>query len=170
MHNLGSAEWHDAVVLGHVEDEHVASRSAARVLITAATHRGLEMLARRVHGAGPRAQFPFIHIRAGEFPIEPDALKDYCSSLLDAAAGGSMLISNVEEMPAAVQDALSDWLAGPEFAPSAMAAVRLMSGTTKSLVDRVTAGRFSEQLFYRLNVIHLIAGDGPSASGSQITS
>jgi DNA-binding NtrC family response regulator len=69
-------------------------------------------------------------------------------------------------MPAIVQDALSEWLAGPEFAPSAMAAVRLISGTTEPLLDRVTAGTFSEHLFYRLNVIHLIAGDGPSAPGS----
>jgi DNA-binding NtrC family response regulator len=169
MHNVETAEWHNAVALDPVEDEQLASRSAARLLITAATHRGLEIVARRVHGAGRRAQFPFIHTRASDFPVEPDALKEYCSTLLEAASGGSMLISDVEEMPAVVQDALNEWLAGPEFAPSAMAAVRLISGTTESLVDRVTAGTFSEHLFYRLNVIHLIAGDGPSASGAQTT-
>jgi DNA-binding NtrC family response regulator len=141
MHNEVTADWRDAAALDTVEDEHLASRSAARLLITAATHRGLEMVARRVHGAGLRAQFPFIHTRASDFPVEPDAFKEYCSSLLEAASGGSMLISDVEEMPAIVQHALNEWLAGPEFAPSAMAAVRLIAGTTESLLDRVTQAR-----------------------------
>jgi DNA-binding NtrC family response regulator len=37
--------------------------------------------------------------------------------------------------------------------------VRLIFGTTVSLLDRVTAGTFSDRLFYRLNVIHLTARD-----------
>jgi DNA-binding NtrC family response regulator len=120
----------------------------------------VETLARRIHEAGPRAQFPFIHKRARHLPIEPEALGPYCSSVLDAAAGGSILISAVEEMPPVVQNSLIELLARLELARCPSAAVRLMSGTTVSLRDRVAARTFSARLFYRLNVIHLMARDG----------
>ncbi len=88
-------------------------------------------------------------------------LKEYCTSVLAAAAGGTVLISAVDEMPPAVQDALSELLAGLEFARSPSADVRLISGTTVSLLDRVAAGTFSERLFYRLNIIHLMTPNPP---------
>ena len=86
-------------------------------------------------------------------------LKEYCTSVLAAAAGGTVLISAVEEMPPAVQGAPSELLAGLEFACGPSAQVRLISGTTASRLERVAAGTFSERLFYRLNIIHLMAGD-----------
>jgi transcriptional regulator of acetoin/glycerol metabolism len=46
--------------------------------------------------------------------------------------------------------------------------VRLISGTTTSLLDRVAAGTFSERLFYRLNIIHLLAGDSRTLSRASI--
>jgi DNA-binding NtrC family response regulator len=64
-------------------------------------------------------------------------------------------------MPAAVQEALIDLLAGLESTRRPSAAVRLISGTTVSLLDRVAAGTFSERLFYQLNIIHVIAATGP---------
>jgi DNA-binding NtrC family response regulator len=67
-------------------------------------------------------------------------------------------------MPAAVQEAFVDLLAGLESARKPSAAVRLISGTTVSLLDRIAAGSFSERLFYRLNIIHLIAGNGSPAA------
>jgi DNA-binding NtrC family response regulator len=161
MHSVGTAEPDNAVSLLAVADEDVASRSPARLLITAPTQQGVETLAHRVHEAGSRAQFPFLHTWAGGLPVEPQVLKEYCTSVLVAAAGGSVLISAVEEMPPAVQDALSELLAGLEFARRPSAEVRLISGTTVSLLDRVAAGTFSEELFYRLNIIHLMAGDSP---------
>ncbi|HXV09794.1 MAG TPA: sigma 54-interacting transcriptional regulator [Burkholderiales bacterium] len=68
-----------------------------------------------------------------------------------------MLVSAVEDMPSAAQDAFIDLLAALESARRPSAAVRLISGTTVSLLDRVTAGTFSERLFYRLNIIHLVS-------------
>lgn len=140
------------------EDEDAASRSPARLLISASTQRGVETLARRIHGGGPRAHRPFVQMSAGDLPVEPAVLKEYCRSVLAAAAGGSVLISAVEEMPPAVQDTLIELLAGPEFARGTPTAVRLIAGTTVSLLDRIAAGTFSEQLFYRLNIIHLAGG------------
>jgi DNA-binding NtrC family response regulator len=148
-------------VLLAVEDVNVAIRSAARLLITASTQQAVETLARRIHESGPRAQFPFVMTTAGELPVGAQALRDGCVRFLDAAMGGSVLVSAVEEMPAAVQEALIDLLAGLESTRRPSAAVRLISGTTVSLLDRIAEGTFSERLFYRLNIIHVIAGTGP---------
>ena len=152
------SERNHAVALLIADDEEVASQSPARLLITASTRQDVETIARRVHGAGPRARFPFVKRWAGAFPVAPQPLREFCDSVLDSAAGGSLLIDAVEEMPPAVQDAL---IAGLEFTHWQSAAVRLISGTTVSLLDRIAAGTFSEQLFYRLNIVHLVAWDGP---------
>ena len=151
-----------ALALLAVEDVNLASRSPARLLITASTPQAVETLARHIHGSGPRAQFPFVMTAAGELPVGARALRDSGERVLDAAAGGSVFFSAVEEMPAAVQEALLDLLAGLESARRPYEAVRLISGTTVSLLDRVTAGTFSELLFYRLNIIHLMAGAAPA--------
>jgi transcriptional regulator of acetoin/glycerol metabolism len=154
--NREDREW----ALLPVEDVNVASRSPARLLITASTPQAVETLARRIHGIGPRTQFPFVMTWAGELPTDAQALRHDCARLLDAAVGGSVLVSAVEEMPSAAQDAWIDLLAALESARRPSAAVRLISGTTVSLLERVAAGAFSERLFYRLNIIHLVAGAG----------
>ena len=156
MHNLGTAERVD-------EDEELANQSPARLLITAPTEQGVETLARRIHGAGPRAQFPFVQTWAVELPVGSELLKEYCARLLELAAGGSLLVSAVEEMPANVQDPMNALLGGLESARMPSDAARLISGTTVSLLDRVAAGSFSERLFYRLNIIHLMVGNGSEA-------
>jgi DNA-binding NtrC family response regulator len=145
MHDLGTAERGDALALLPVDDEDVGSQSRARLLITAPTQQGVKNPARRIHDAGPRARFPFVQTWGVELPACPELLKEYCARLLDSAAGGSLLVSAVEEMPATVQDALIDLLGGLEFARMPSVAARLISGTTVSLRDRVAAGTFSER-------------------------
>lgn len=152
-----------------LEDISAASRSSAKLLITASTQQTVEALARRIHETGPRAQFPFVMTSAGELPIGAPAIRADCVSLLDAAAGGTVLIHGVEEMPASVQEVFIDVLAGLESARPPSTAVRLMSGTTVSLLDRIAAGTFSEQLFYRLNVIHLMVPDGARSTSPMLT-
>ena len=163
--SVESAEQADpTLALLDVEDVDAAIRSAARLLITASTQQSVETLARRIHGNGPRAQFPFVITSAGELPVGAQALRADCVRFLDAAAGGSVLVTGVEEMPAAVQETLIDLLAGLESARGPSPAIRLISGTTVSLLDRVAAGTFSELLFYRLNIIHLMVGNGSPAA------
>ena len=156
-----SADEHRARALAAV-DEQLASGCAATLLISASTERGMETLARRIHSTGPRASCPFLHVRAGDFPVEPQALREYCSGVVDRAAGGTLLIGAVEQMPPVVQDTLIELLAAPELTRTPSDAVRLIAGTTVSLLDRIAAGTFSDQLFYRLNVIHLRAADHSS--------
>lgn len=163
MHSLATTKRDHALASFAVDDVNVASRSPARLLITASTQQVVESLARRIHANGPRAQFPFVQTWAGDLPAGPE-LEKYCARFLDAAPGGSVLVNAVEEMPAIVQHALIDLLGRLESARLPSAAVRLVSGTTVSLIDRVAAGTFSEQLFYRLNTIHLTAGNGSEAT------
>jgi DNA-binding NtrC family response regulator len=164
MQSVRTAEPHNTLALPAVEDEDAASRSAARLLITSSNREAVESVARRVHLAGSRAELPVVHTWACDFPVEVEALREQCCSLLDAAAGGSLLIADIEEMPLVVQDVLIEVLAGLELSRSPSAAVRFISGTTESLLDRVAAGTFSERLFYRLNIIHLMVGNGSPAT------
>jgi two-component system, NtrC family, response regulator AtoC len=152
----------------HLEDEHAAIRSTAKLLITASTQRRIETLARHIHSAGPRAGLPFVYTSGRDLPTGAEALAERCSGFLDAAAGGSMLISRVEETPPLVQNVLLELLDRLESARHPSAAVRLISGTTVSLLDRVAAGTFSDRLFYRLNIIHLMPGDRPHRTATPI--
>jgi two-component system response regulator FlrC len=140
-----------------VEDEAVATRCDAPLLITAPSSHAVEALARRVHAAGGRRGSPFVSTRSGALPVDAELLSATCSNLIRAAAGGTVLLADVEEMPVMVQDQLLDVLARRHGARTGAATVRLIAGTTVSLFDRVAAGTFSEELFYRLNVIHLMA-------------
>jgi DNA-binding NtrC family response regulator len=138
-----------------VENEAIAARSNASLLITASTQRDVEIVARRVHQTARATLAPFVRFRARALPIEPRMLEDSCRGLFDAATGGSVFLTDVEEMPPIVQDAFAELLADLQRSPSRSSA-RLITGTTVSLLDRVAAGTFSARLFYRLNVIHLV--------------
>jgi len=63
-------------------------------------------------------------------------------------------------MPASVQVLLVELLADLQSARAPSAAVRLIWGTTASLLDRIAAGTFSDLLFYRLNLLHLVVRNG----------
>jgi DNA-binding NtrC family response regulator len=62
-------------------------------------------------------------------------------------------------MPAQVQRTLIPLVERLESERESSPAIRLITGTTVSLLERVIAGTFSELLFYRLNIIHLDIGD-----------
>ena len=136
-------------------DEVVAGRSAMRLLVSARTGPAVEAIARRVHAAGARADSPFVRFRAGRFPIEPGRLRTTCAKLLDLAAGGTLLVSDIETMPRVVQDCVIELIDALELARTPAVTVRLISGTTLLLFDLVVAGTFSDRLFYRLNVVHV---------------
>ncbi len=135
-------------------DEELAGCSSARLLITAATREHLELLARRIHRAG-RAAAPFVHVSAGDFPGEASALRAMCVSLLDRARGGSLFVTEVEEMPVLAQETVLEVLDELQAGRAPADATRLISGTKVALLDRVRAGTFSEKLFYRLNLLHV---------------
>ena len=139
-------------------DERVAAQTSARVLITGATATSVALVAERVHLLSDRERFPFVGTRAAALPPDIGRLTTCCAALLDATAGGSMLLSDIEEMSPPVQERFIEVLARLALDREPSAGVRLISGTTVSLRDRVMAGAFSARLFYQLNVIHMDLG------------
>ncbi len=154
VHQIAPPAPYTSVALPEIRDETLARHSQVRLLITGSAQGAAEVLARRIHDAGPRAGLPFIKLLAVGLPGAPDRLTDTCGLALDAAMGGTLLISDVEQLAPPVQERLLDILQELESA-RAPAAVRLISATTVSLLDRLESGRFSARLFYRLNIIHL---------------
>ena len=139
-----------------IDDEGLVARCSLPFLITASSKRTVETIARRVHAASSRAVFPFVEQPAGALPSQPEALGGVWSTLMLAARGGSLLLFDIEETPPIVQGRLVEVL-GDMHAFGEAAAVRVIAGTTVSLSDRIACGTFSESLFYRLNLVHLVA-------------
>lgn len=143
-------------------DEGLAGSSHLPLLITARTRGEVEAFARRIHSV-KRADGPFVAVPAHALPVEASALAAMWVSLLERARGGSLLMADIEEMPGPVQERLPDVIDEIRSTQAPAVGVRLMSGTTTSVLDRVAAGSFSAGLFYRLNVLHLtVAGSGRS--------
>ena len=140
-----------------VEDEDLAIRCpSTNLLITAPAPSVVEHLAWRIHSAGTRAAFPFVHRSASCFPLGTKALSQTCAGLRAAAVGGTILITDIEQIPVSIQDQFMDMVAEWQNPRDSSRSVRLIAGTTASLRDCVATRGFSESLFYRLNTIHIV--------------
>ena len=142
-----------------VEDEARAAQSDAPLLIRADTRYEVERIARRIHAAGPRAAGPFVPVRVRAWPTTARTIKKRWAAVFDATTGGSVFLTDVEDMSPEFQNVFVEMIDDLQRAKTPSTAARLISGTTVSLVDRVNAGTFSERLFYRLNFIHLVVSD-----------
>ena len=138
-----------------VADEHAAARASVPILISAPAAQQVETVARRIHVAARSGTHPFLVVDARELPSEQTALLALCRRWFDSVAGGSLLIADVDTMTWRAQAGFLAVLDRMQPGGAPNAGMRLMSGTTAPLFERVVAGRFSEALFYRLNVIHL---------------
>jgi DNA-binding NtrC family response regulator len=148
------------------DDVALAARSAmATVLITADGAAAVERVARRIHAASGRGSFPFVLAAAATLPIDATVLVETCAGLLDTARGGSLLLTDVEQMLPSVQDGFMDMLARVRTGR-----VRLMAGTTTSLYERIAGGTFSERLFYQLNIVHVVGYRSRAARSSPVQS
>jgi DNA-binding NtrC family response regulator len=142
-----------------VEDEVLAVSHRLPLLITAGCASSVTAVARRIHVAGFSFGAPFVAFPGAELLESREQFDEQWRLLLQAAHGGTVLISDVEKTPNAAQRHFAESLAHLRARRSPVAA-RLITGTTVCLLDRVTAGQFSDALLYRRNVVHLHKREG----------
>jgi two-component system response regulator PilR (NtrC family) len=147
------------------------ARSQAPVHIHGESGSGKEVVARLIHNNGPRAAGAFVAVNCGAIPAElmeselfghtkgsfTGASQDKIG-LFQAAAGGTLFLDEVADLPLAMQvkllRAIQEKSIRPVGANTEIATdVRLLSATHKNLAQEVEAGRFRNDLFYRINVI-----------------
>jgi DNA-binding NtrC family response regulator len=147
-----------------------AALSTIPVLIDGESGVGKEMVARAIQGSGERRGKPFVAVNCGALPenlIESilfghekgaftGATEKHSGKFLEAN-GGTLFLDEVGELPPAAQvkllRAIQDGVIDPVGARKPVKVdVRIISATNRNLIDEVKAGRFREDLFYRLHV------------------
>jgi two-component system nitrogen regulation response regulator NtrX len=143
----------------------------ARILITGENGTGKELVARALHRLSPRAGKPFVEVNCAAIPselIESELFGHVKGSFTGAfsdrtgkfeqADGGTLFLDEIGDMSAAAQSkvlrALQEGVVTPiGSAKSVTVDVRVIAATNKRLEDEIAAGRFREDLLYRLNVV-----------------
>lgn len=147
-----------------------ASRSQIPILIEGESGVGKELIARAIQGASERRARPFVTVNCGAIPenlVESilfghekgsftGALERHVGKFQEAD-GGTIFLDEVGELPPDVQVKLLRVLQEGEVEPvggkrPVKVDFRLISATNRSLLDLTKAGRFREDLYYRLNV------------------
>ncbi len=144
--------------------------SNARVLISGPAGAGKELAARLIHRQSGRASGPFVVVNAAS--IAPDQMESHLFGeeessgrttrvgLFEKAHNGTLLLDEVADMPLGTQNKILRVLTDQSFqrvggSSDVNVDVRVMSASTKDLKTEIEAGRFREDLFYRLSVVPL---------------
>jgi two-component system response regulator PilR (NtrC family) len=149
------------------------ARSMAPVLVNGESGTGKELVARAIHEVSPRSAQPFIAVNCSAIPehlLEAEffgyrkgaftgAAEDR-EGFFQAANGGTLFLDEIGDLPLSMQSkllrAIQERSVRPVGAVSELPVnVRLLSATHKDLNAEVNAGRFRQDLYYRLNVIQI---------------
>jgi two-component system, NtrC family, nitrogen regulation response regulator NtrX len=140
--------------------------TGSRVLISGPPGVGKEIAARMIHQWSPRARAPFIVLSAAM--MSPDRVEEELfgseaegvirSGLLEHAHGGTLFLDEIADMPLTTQAKILRVLTDQSYSRvggqrAVKVDVRVLSATSRNLQDEIAAGRFREDLYYRLNVV-----------------
>jgi DNA-binding NtrC family response regulator len=150
-----------------------AAQFSSNVLVTGPSGTGKELVARSLHDAGPRLTEPFIPVDCASLSGELMASQLFghvagaftganCDALgcFRAAQGGTLFLDEIGELEAPLQAKLLRVLQERTVTPvgsyrSYRATARVVAATNRDLKNEVRHGRFREDLYFRLHVIHL---------------
>jgi len=171
--------WREAIITRSPRMEkllgeaRMIAQSDASVLIHGESGTGKELLARALHASSARSQEPLVAVNCGAIPenlVESElfghvkgsftgAVRD-SAGMFTQAHRGTIFLDEIADLPLAMQVKLLRVLQEREVRPVGAAKphkvdVRVISASNRRLEDEVKAGRFREDLFYRLNVVGL---------------
>jgi DNA-binding NtrC family response regulator len=147
--------------------------SNCTVLVTGESGTGKEMVVSALHDASQRKSAPLVTVNCGAIPealLESELFGHAKGAFtgahasrqgrVGAAEGGTLFLDEVGELPLALQVKLLRLLQQREYSPvgddrTVKCDIRIVAATNRDLEAEVAAGRFREDLYYRLNVIHV---------------
>jgi transcriptional regulator with PAS, ATPase and Fis domain len=151
------------------------AKSDAKVLITGESGVGKEIVAQSIHSRGPRAGMPFAAVNCAGLPetlLESELFGHVKGSFtgayrdkpgkLETAHMGTVFLDEIGEMTLRMQGLLLRFLETGELqkvgadGSGRRVNVRVVAATNRNLRDMIGKGLFREDLFYRLNVIHIV--------------
>jgi DNA-binding NtrC family response regulator len=150
-----------------------AARARVPLLIEGESGVGKEVVAQAVHAASPRAKRPLVIVNCGAIPanlVESELFGHERGAFTGAfdrhigrfqhADGGTLFLDEVGELPFDTQVKLLRVLQSGEIQPvgsrlTRQVDVRVIAATNRTLLDEVAAGRFREDLYYRLAVVQV---------------
>ncbi len=149
------------------------ARTEASILITGETGTGKDKIAETIHRNSPRGRFQFVKINCGALPADlleselfghvkgafTGAVRDK-AGMFKLADKGTIFLTEIGDMPLPLQVKLLSVLDDRAFYPvggerKEKVDVRVIAATHRSLSEQVERGAFREDLFYRLNVLHI---------------
>ena len=140
--------------------------TGSRVMITGPAGVGKEIAARMIHNWSPRAAAPFIVLSAAM--MSPERVEEELfgseqngvsrPGLLEQAHGGTLFLDEISDMPQTTQAKILRVLTDQSYTRvggqrPVKVDVRVLSATSRNLAEEISAGRFREDLYYRLNVV-----------------
>lgn len=151
----------------------VLAQTDASVLITGETGTGKDKIAEILHKKSARARFPFVKVNCGALPV--DLLESELfghvkgaftgatrnkPGMFKLADKGTLFLTEIGDMPLPLQVKLLSVLDDRQFVPvggedRVNVDVRIIAATHRPLREQVQKGEFREDLYYRLNVLHL---------------